>query len=45
MAKKDDKIEVEGQLDGGAVVFKADQGAGTLKNGKITRLETGATPL
>jgi len=30
------KIEVEGQLDAGAVVFKSDQGAGTLKNGKIT---------
>jgi hypothetical protein len=32
----DAKIEVEGKLDGGAVVFKGDQGTGTLKNGKIT---------
>jgi len=30
------RIEVDGKLDGGSVVFKTDQGAGTLKNGKIT---------
>lgn len=32
----DPKIEVDGQLKENAVVFKADQGAGTLKQGKIT---------
>lgn len=29
------RIEVDGKLEAGAVVFKVDQGSGTLKNGKI----------